>query len=168
MGLDPRCSLVKGSVVRPAMNRSQGRDRIKLATLNDQIDAPAVSASEWDSRPRMKRRWNGSTLNGSPARGPSVIFRRPIQGNDVLSRRRNAGGIYAMHWLTRGGGVKVHLGRLLSTARHDCCKQRTRPKSVLGDVVVLSRNGQSWITTVTAVLDRSSEQIIVADSGRPQ
>ena len=28
------------------------------------------------------------------------------------------------------------------------------------------RNGQSWTTTVTAVLERSSEQVIVTDSGR--
>ena len=29
-----------------------------------------------------------------------------------------------------------------------------------------ARNGQSWTTTVTAVLERSSEQVIVTDSGR--
>ena len=34
-------------------------------------------------------------------------------------------------------------------------------------IVVQSRNGQSWTTTVTAVLDRSSGQVIVTDSGRP-
>ena len=31
--------VTKGSVVRLGMNRSQVRDRIKLVTLNDQIDA---------------------------------------------------------------------------------------------------------------------------------
>ena len=34
-------------------------------------------------------------------------------------------------------------------------------------IVVQSRNGQSWTTTVTAVLERSSEQVIVTDSGWP-
>ena len=34
-------------------------------------------------------------------------------------------------------------------------------------IVVQSRSGQSWTTTVTAVLDRSSDQVIVTDSGRP-
>ena len=29
-----------------------------------------------------------------------------------------------------------------------------------------ARNGQSWTTTVTAVLERGSEQVIVTDSGR--
>ena len=34
-------------------------------------------------------------------------------------------------------------------------------------IVVEARDGQTWITTVTAVLDRSSGQVIVTDSGRP-
>ena len=34
-------------------------------------------------------------------------------------------------------------------------------------IVVQSRNGQSWTTTVTAILDRGSSQVIVTDSGRP-
>ena len=34
------------------------------------------------------------------------------------------------------------------------------------NIVVQSRNGQSWTTTVTAVLERGSEQVIVIDSGR--
>ena len=35
-------------------------------------------------------------------------------------------------------------------------------------IVVQARSGQSWTTTVTAVLDRSSDQVIVTDSGRPE
>ena len=53
-------------------------------------------------------------------------------------------------WVTCQGGVGSNKKSVSAKPRHDCCKQRTRPKSVLGDVVVLSRNGQSWITTVTA------------------
>ena len=34
-------------------------------------------------------------------------------------------------------------------------------------IVVQARDGQSWTTTVTAVLDRSSGQVIITDSGRP-
>ena len=34
-------------------------------------------------------------------------------------------------------------------------------------IVVQSRSGQSWTTTVTAVLERNSGQVIVTDSGRP-
>ena len=42
------------------------------------------------------------------------------------------------------------------------------PSELVGtNIVVQSRNGQSWITTVTAVLERSREQVIVTDSGRP-
>ncbi len=42
------------------------------------------------------------------------------------------------------------------------------PSDLVGaTIVVQSRNGQSWTTTVTAVLDRSSGQVIVTDSGRP-
>ena len=42
------------------------------------------------------------------------------------------------------------------------------PSDLVGaTIVVQPRNGQSWTTTVTAVLDRSSGQVIVTDSGRP-
>ena len=41
------------------------------------------------------------------------------------------------------------------------------PELVGANIVVQPRNGQSWTTTVTAVLERGSEQVIVTDSGRP-
>ena len=42
------------------------------------------------------------------------------------------------------------------------------PSELVGaTIVVQARDGQSWTTTVTAVLDRSSGQVIVTDSGRP-
>ena len=42
------------------------------------------------------------------------------------------------------------------------------PSELVGaNITVQPRNGQSWTTTVTAVLERSSEQVIVTDSGRP-
>ena len=41
------------------------------------------------------------------------------------------------------------------------------PSDLVGaNIVVQTRNGQSWTTTVTAVLDRGSGQVIVTDSGR--
>ena len=41
------------------------------------------------------------------------------------------------------------------------------PSDLVGaHIAVQSRKGQSWTTTVTAVLDRNSEQVIVTDSGR--
>ena len=43
------------------------------------------------------------------------------------------------------------------------------PSELVGaQITVQSRDGQSWTTTVTAVLERSSDQVIVTDSGRPQ
>ena len=43
------------------------------------------------------------------------------------------------------------------------------PSELVGaNIVVQTQNGQSWTTTVTAVLDRSSEQVIVTNSGRPE
>ena len=42
------------------------------------------------------------------------------------------------------------------------------PELVGARITVQSKDGQFWTTTVTAVLDRSSEQIIVTDSGRPE
>ena len=41
------------------------------------------------------------------------------------------------------------------------------PELVGARIIVQSKDGQSWTTTVTAVLDRSSEQVIVTNSGRP-
>ena len=42
------------------------------------------------------------------------------------------------------------------------------PSDLVGaTIVVQARDGQSWTTTVTAVQDRSSGQVIVTDSGRP-
>ena len=35
-------------------------------------------------------------------------------------------------------------------------------------ITVQSRKGETWTATVTAVLDRSSERVIVTDSGRPK
>ena len=41
------------------------------------------------------------------------------------------------------------------------------PSELVGaKIVVQPRSGQSWTTTVTAVLDRGSGQVIVTDSGR--
>ena len=41
------------------------------------------------------------------------------------------------------------------------------PELVGAYITVQSRDAQTWTATVTAVLDRSSEQVIVTDSGRP-
>ena len=42
------------------------------------------------------------------------------------------------------------------------------PELVGARITMQSKDGQSWTTTVTAVLDRSSEQVIVTNSGRPE
>ena len=43
------------------------------------------------------------------------------------------------------------------------------PSELVGTrITVQSKDGQFWTTTVTAVLDRSSEQVIVTNSGRPK
>ena len=41
------------------------------------------------------------------------------------------------------------------------------PELVGARITVQSKAGQSWTTTVTAVLERSSERVIVTNSGRP-
>ena len=42
------------------------------------------------------------------------------------------------------------------------------PSELVGArITVQSKGGEAWSTTVTAVLDRSSEQVIVTNSGRP-
>ena len=42
------------------------------------------------------------------------------------------------------------------------------PSELVGARITMqSKDGQSWTTTVTAVLERSREQVIVTNSGRP-
>ena len=41
------------------------------------------------------------------------------------------------------------------------------PELVGAHITVQLKNGQGWNTTVTAVLERNSEQVVVTDSGRP-
>ena len=57
----------------------------------------------------------------------------------------------------RGLGAPIYLG-----------DTSTLPSELVGvHITVQLRDGQGWNTTVTAVLERSSEQVIVTDSGRP-
>ena len=43
------------------------------------------------------------------------------------------------------------------------------PLELVGaNITMQSKGGESWTTTVTAVLERSSEQVIVTNSGRPE
>ena len=43
------------------------------------------------------------------------------------------------------------------------------PLELVGaNITMQSKGGQTWTTTVTAVLDRSSEQVVVTNSGRPK
>ena len=44
----------------------------------------------------------------------------------------------------------------------------TLPAELVGTpITVQAKNGQRWTATVTAVLDRSRDQVLVTDSGRP-
>ena len=62
------------------------------------------------------------------------------------------------HRLDNGEWVSIYLGDTSGL-----------PSELVGlTIAVQARNGQSWITTVTAVQDRSSGQVIVIDSGRPE
>ena len=57
----------------------------------------------------------------------------------------------------RGLGLHLYLGDTSAL-----------PSELVGSrITVQLKNGQSWATIVTAVLERSSEQVIVTDSGRP-
>ena len=61
------------------------------------------------------------------------------------------------HRLDNGDWGSIYLGDTVAL-----------PSELAGaTIIVQARDGQSWTTTVTAVLDRSSGQVIVTDSGRP-
>ena len=61
------------------------------------------------------------------------------------------------HHLKTGAWGSIYLGDT-SILPHELVGAR---------IIVQSKGGESWTTTVTAVLDRSSEQVIVTNSGRP-
>ena len=62
------------------------------------------------------------------------------------------------HHLKTGAWGSIYLG-----------DTSTLPPELVGArITVQSKDGQSWTTTVTAVLDRSSEQVIATNSGRPE
>ena len=57
---------------------------------------------------------------------------------------------------------------LLSLPPRWGAKGAALPSELVGaNITVQPRNGQSWTTTVTAILECNSEQVIVTDSGRP-
>ena len=123
----------------------------------------------------------------------SLLVRIPPDIHDALARLRTQRHVNTSAWVR--AAIKSALdgeGVLIDTAAAPTLKAAPLPgwrphrldngdwgSIYLGDasalpselvganIIVQPRNGQSWTTIVTAVLERSSEQVIVTDSGRP-
>ena len=75
---------------------------------------------------------------------PPAVLEAPLQG-------------WRPHRLDNGDWGSIYCGDISAL-----------PSELVGaHITVQLKNGQGWNTTVTAVLERSSEQVVVTDSGRP-
>ena len=89
----------------------------------------------------------GGLLDTAPA--PTVLAPPPVLEAPLPGWRP--------HRLDNGDWGSIYLGDASAL-----------PSELVGaHITVQSKGGQTWTTTVTAVLDRSSEQVIVTNSGRP-
>ena len=107
-----------------------------------------VNTSAW-VRAAIKSALEGESVLIDTAAAPTVPAPPPVQDAPFPGWRP--------HRLDNGDWGSIYLGGTSAL-----------PSELVGaKITVQSRDGQSWTTTVTAVLDRSSEQVIVTDSGRP-
>ena len=126
----------------------------------------------------------------------TILIRLPPDIHDALTRLRTERHVNISAWVRAAiKSALEHEGMLIGTGAPHTPKLAASPlpgwrphrldngdwgSIYLGDtsglpsglvgltIAVQARNGQSWTTTVTAVLDRSSGQVIVTDSGRPE
>ena len=107
-----------------------------------------VNASAW-VRATLKSALEGEGVLLDTASAPTVSAAPPVRDATLPGWRP--------HRLDNGDWGSIYLG-----------DASVLPSELVGtNIVVQARNGQSWTTTVTAVLERGSEQVIVTDSGRP-
>ena len=125
----------------------------------------------------------------------TILLRLPPDIHDALTRLRTERHVNISAWVRAAiKSALEHEGMLIGTAAAPTDEVAADPlpgwrphrldngdwgSIYLGDtvalpselagatIVVQARDGQSWTTTVTAVLDRSSGKVIVTDSGRP-
>ena len=126
----------------------------------------------------------------------NILLRLPPDIHDALTRLRTERHVNISAWVRAAiKSALEHEGMFIGTGAPHTPEQAATPlpgwrphrldndewgSIYLGDtsglpselvgltIVVQSRSGQSWTTTVTAVLDRNSGQVIVIDSGRPE
>ena len=125
----------------------------------------------------------------------TILLRLPPDIHDALTRLRTERHVNISAWIRAAlKSALEHEGMLIGTGAPNTPELAASPlpgwrphrldndewgSIYLGDtsvlpselvgltIVVQSRTGQSWNTTVAAVLDRNSGQVIVTDSGRP-
>ena len=107
-----------------------------------------INTSAW-VRATLKSALEGEGMLLDTASAPTVSGAPPVLDAPLPGWRP--------HRLDNGDWGSIYLGDTSAL-----------PSELVGaNIVVQPRNGPSWTTTVTAVLERNSEQVIVTDSGRP-
>ena len=108
-----------------------------------------INTSAW-VRATIKIALEGEGLLSDTASAPTVSAPPPVRGAPLPAGVPSA-------WTTGTGAPST------SVIPPRCLLSSSAPHHL----TVQLKNGQSWATIVTAVLERSSEQVIVTDSGRP-
>ena len=127
-----------GSVVKKKADQDSRTRLWLLHALDEDLDRPQ-DRELFDLDPKKE---NGKAPPETPPQKPPPP---PLPG-------------WRPHHLATGAWGSIYLG-----------DTSILPPDLVGArITVQSKDGQAWTTTVTAVLERSSEQVIVTNSGRPK
>ena len=134
-----------GSVVKKMADRDSRTRFWLLHALNEDLERPQ-DRELFDLDPKTENEKESPATTAAPAvPAPPPVLGAPPPG-------------WRPHRLDNGDWGSIYLG-----------DTSVLPSELAGaHITVQSKDGQSWTTTVTAVLDRSSEQVIVTTSGRPE
>ena len=132
-----------GSVVKHKADRDS-RTRLWLAQALDEALERPQDRTLFDLPPNKENETGTSNTAASTGAAPQPVLDAPLPG-------------WRPHRLKTGEWGSIYLGDTSALP----------PELVGAHIAVQSRKGQTWTATVTAVLDRSSEQVVVIDSGRP-
>ena len=133
-----------GSVVKKKADRDSRTRLWLLHALNEDLERPQ-DRELFDLDPKTENEKEAPATPASTVSAPPPVLAASLPG-------------WRPHRLDNDEWGSVYLGDTSALP----------PELVGANIVVESRKGQTWTTTVTAVLERSSEQVIVTDSGRPK
>ena len=134
-----------GSVVKKIADRDSRTRLWLLHALNEDLERPQ-DRELFDLDPNKENeKITPDTAPPPTVSTPPQVLGAPLPG-------------WRPHHLKTGAWGSIYLGDTSALP----------PDLVGANIAVQPRDGQPWTTTVTAVLDRSSDQVIVTNSGRPE